>query len=77
MLFRSNAIAPGPFESKMMAWALDDPAIRAGIARDVPLGRIGVSDDMAGVAIYLASAAASYVTGAVIPVAGGLSTVAK
>ncbi len=72
-----NAIAPGPFDSKMMAWALDDPAVRAGIARDVPLGRIGVSDDMAGVAIYLASAAASYVTGAVIPVAGGLSTVAK
>ncbi|NIR34933.1 MAG: SDR family oxidoreductase, partial [Actinobacteria bacterium] len=50
-----NAIAPGPFDSKMMAWALDDPAVRAGIARDVPLGRIGVSDDMAGVAIYLAS----------------------
>jgi NAD(P)-dependent dehydrogenase (short-subunit alcohol dehydrogenase family) len=72
-----NAIAPGPFDSKMMAWALDDPDVRAGIARDVPLGRIGAPDDMAGVAIYLASAAASYVTGAVLPVAGGLSTVAK
>ena len=34
-------------------------------------------DDMAGVAIYLASAAASYVTGAVVPVGGGLSTVAN
>ena len=34
-------------------------------------------DDMAGVAIYLAAAAASYVTGAVVPVGGGLSTVAQ
>lgn len=72
-----NAIAPGPFDSAMMAFALNDPKIREGLAADVPLGRIGVPDDMAGVAIYLASAAASYVTGAVIPVGGGLSTVAK
>jgi len=72
-----NAIAPGPFDSAMMAFALNDPKIREGLARDVPLGRIGVPDDMAGVAIYLASAAASFVTGAVIPVGGGLSTVAK
>jgi len=73
----ANAIAPGPFDSQMMAFALDDPRVRAGLAGDVPLGRIGVPDDMAGVAIYLASAAASYVTGAVIPVGGGLSTIAK
>ena len=72
-----NAIAPGPFDSQMMAFALNDPVARAEIARDIPMGRIGEPDDMAGVAIYLASAAASYVTGAVIPVGGGLSTVAK
>ena len=72
-----NAVAPGPFDSQMMAFALNDPAARAGIAEGVPLGRIGVPDDMAGVAIYLASAAASYVTGAVVPVGGGLSTVAE
>jgi len=72
-----NAIAPGPFDSQMMAFALDDPATRASIADDVPLGRIGEPDDMAGIAIYLASAAGAYVTGAVIPVSGGLSTVAK
>ncbi len=72
-----NAIAPGPFDSQMMAFALDDPAGRNAIAADVPLGRIGVPDDMAGVAIYLASAAGAYVTGAVIPVGGGLSTVTE
>jgi len=72
-----NAIAPGPFDSNMMKFALDDPNTRAAIASDVPLGRIGHPDDIAGVAIYFASRASSYVTGAVIPVGGGLSTVAK
>jgi NAD(P)-dependent dehydrogenase (short-subunit alcohol dehydrogenase family) len=69
-----NAIAPGPFESKMMAFALNDPEVRASIERVVPLHRIGRPDDMAGAAIYLASRAGSYLTGAVIPVDGGLST---
>ena len=69
-----NAIAPGPFESKMMAFALDDPVTRATIEHQVPLGRIGRPDDMAGAAIYLASRAGSYLTGAVIPVDGGITT---
>jgi NAD(P)-dependent dehydrogenase (short-subunit alcohol dehydrogenase family) len=69
-----NAIAPGPFESKMMSFALDDPQMRSAIAASSPLGRIGRPDDMAGVAIYLASRAGSYVTGAVIPVDGGIGT---
>ncbi len=66
-----NAVAPGPFESKMMAATLE----RFGemIAETNPLGRIGEPDDMAGVAIYLASRASSYVTGVVIPVDGGIS----
>jgi NAD(P)-dependent dehydrogenase (short-subunit alcohol dehydrogenase family) len=67
-----NAIAPGPFESKMMAETLRrfGDAIRGGC----PLGRIGEPEDMAGIAIYLASRAGAYVTGAVIPVDGGIST---
>ncbi|MET7881311.1 glucose 1-dehydrogenase [Micromonospora profundi] len=69
-----NAIAPGPFESKMMAFALDDPASRASIEQQVPLGRIGRPDDMAGTAIYLSSRAGAYLTGAVIPVDGGITT---
>ena len=68
-----NAVAPGPFESKMMAFALGDPGTRSMIEAGNPLGRIGRPDDMAGVAVYLASRAGSYVNGAVIPVDGGIS----
>jgi NAD(P)-dependent dehydrogenase (short-subunit alcohol dehydrogenase family) len=67
-----NAVAPGPFESKMMAATLQ--AFGDAIAEAAPLRRIGRPDDMAGVAVYLASRAGAYVTGAVIPVDGGLST---
>lgn len=69
-----NAIAPGPFETKMMAYALDDPATRSAIEQRVPLGRIGHPDDMAGAAIYLASRAGAYLTGTIIAVDGGLTT---
>jgi NAD(P)-dependent dehydrogenase (short-subunit alcohol dehydrogenase family) len=72
-----NAIAPGPFDSKMMAFALNDPQTRAAIAGSVPLGRVGDPDDMAGTVIFLASRAGRYLTGAVIPVDGGLSTVGR
>ena len=66
-----NAIAPGPFDSKMMAFVLDDPATRAEVAQRIPLGRIGEPDDVAGTVIYLSSRAGRYVTGTVIPVDGG------
>jgi NAD(P)-dependent dehydrogenase (short-subunit alcohol dehydrogenase family) len=67
-----NAVAPGPFESKMMAATLK--TFEDAIADAAPLRRIGRPDDMAGVAIYLASRAGAYVTGAVIPVDGGIAT---
>jgi NAD(P)-dependent dehydrogenase (short-subunit alcohol dehydrogenase family) len=67
-----NAVAPGPFESKMMAETLR--AFGDAIKAACPRGRIGEPEDMAGVAIYLASRASAYVTGAVIPVDGGLAT---
>lgn len=65
-----NAIAPGPFQSKMMARTLEN--FGEQIAASSPLGRIGRPDDMAGTAVYLASRAGAYVTGAVIPVDGGI-----
>jgi len=67
-----NAVAPGPFESKMMAETLR--RFREAIVAEVPLGRIGEPEDMAGVAIYLASRAGAYVTGAILPVDGGIAT---
>jgi NAD(P)-dependent dehydrogenase (short-subunit alcohol dehydrogenase family) len=67
-----NAIAPGPFESKMMAATLE--AFGEQIASSAPLKRIGRPDDMAGAAIYLSSRAGAYLTGAIIPVDGGIAT---
>ncbi len=66
-----NSISPGPFESKMMKVTLE--RFGSGIASQNPLGRIGRAEDMAGAAIYLASRAGSYVTGANLVVDGGIT----
>ncbi|MGI9124222.1 MAG: SDR family oxidoreductase, partial [Mycobacterium sp.] len=70
-----NAIAPGPVPSKMMAATLE--AFGEAIAAAAPLRRIGRDDDMAGIAVFLASRAGSYLNGAVIPVDGGIATTAS
>jgi NAD(P)-dependent dehydrogenase (short-subunit alcohol dehydrogenase family) len=70
-----NAVAPGPFQSKMMAATLD--AFGDAIAAAAPLRRIGRDDDMAGIAVFLASRAGSFLTGAIIPVDGGIATTAS
>ena len=69
-----NAIAPGPFESKMMRSTLE--SFGDAIADAAPMKRIGRPADMAGAAIFLASPAASYITGAILPVDGGIATLA-
>jgi NAD(P)-dependent dehydrogenase (short-subunit alcohol dehydrogenase family) len=68
-----NAIAPGPFESKMMAFFLENPEAREAIEAGVPLGRIGSPEDVAGLTQFLASRAGAYLTGAVIPLDGGIT----
>ncbi len=68
-----NAIAPGPFQSKMTAFMLDQPESRSQVAQLVPLGRIGRPDDVVGLTLMLASRAGSYLTGTIIPLDGGIT----
>jgi len=68
-----NAIAPGPFRSKMTAFMLDDEERRELVEQRVPLARIGRPDDAAGLTIFLCSRAGSYLTGTVIPLDGGIT----
>jgi NAD(P)-dependent dehydrogenase (short-subunit alcohol dehydrogenase family) len=66
---RVNAILPGPFDTDIAkAWA---PEMHAGDY--VPLGRLGRPDEVVGAALYLASDASSYTTGATIRIDGGLA----
>lgn len=67
-----NAIAPGPFPSRMMASTIAEQGDQ--LVKETATGRLGREDDMAGVAIYLASRAAANVTGAILPVCGGYGT---
>lgn len=69
-----NAIAPGPFPSKMMAATLEAAGDR--LAAATPVKRIGRTEDIAAAAVYLASRATNFMTGAVLPLDGGLSTTA-
>ena len=69
-----NAIAPGLFESKMTGFVFNNPETMAAVVAQIPLARAGTPDDVGGTAVWLASRAGSYLTGAVIPVSGGLAT---
>jgi NAD(P)-dependent dehydrogenase (short-subunit alcohol dehydrogenase family) len=68
-----NAIAPGLFPSRMMSFVADDPEASVELAEQVPLRRWGRPEDVAGTAMFLASRAGAYLTGALITVDGGLS----
>lgn len=71
---RVNAIAPGWIDSAMLRKAFDgDPARRDRILARTPMGDVGQPDDVAWAAVYLCSPAARFVTGAVLPVDGGVS----
>ena len=66
-----NAFAPGPFQSRMTAFATATDEQAETVGSRVPLGRIGTPDDIAGATLYLCSNAGSYVTGAILPLDGG------
>ncbi|MFV0515478.1 MAG: SDR family oxidoreductase [Jhaorihella sp.] len=68
-----NALAPGPFVSNMTAFATGDADRRARVGADVPLGRVGRKEDIAGCMLFLCGQGGAYVTGAVIPVSGGIN----
>jgi gluconate 5-dehydrogenase len=72
---RCNAIAPGYFATDGTKAVYDNPEFNAMIRRRTPLGRWGDPPELAGIAIFLMSAASSYVNGAVIPVDGGVTAV--
>jgi len=64
-----NGIAPGYFPSKMTAYLLEDDA---ALLREIPRARLGNAEDVAGVAVFLASRASSYVIGQMIVLDGGM-----
>ena len=65
-----NAVAPGPFATDMMKGMIE--TMGDVITDQVPLKRMGAQDDAGGIAIFLAARASAYITGAVIPVDGGV-----
>jgi NAD(P)-dependent dehydrogenase (short-subunit alcohol dehydrogenase family) len=71
---RVNAIAPGMIRTPMTEATLADPARREAFLRHVPMARAGEPDELVGPVLFLASDAASYITGAVLPVDGGYLT---
>ncbi len=68
-----NAFAPGPFQSRMMDFAVGSDEKASKVGSRIPLGRIGAPDDIAGATLYLCSRAGRFVTGAILPLDGGQS----
>lgn len=68
-----NALAPGPFVSKMTAFATEDEQVRSRVGAQVPLGRVGRREDIAAALQYLCGRGGAYVTGAILPISGGIN----
>lgn len=68
-----NAIAPGPFVSNMTAFVTKDETQREKVGNATPLGRVGQPEDIAGCLQFLCGKGSAYITGAVIPVSGGIN----
>jgi gluconate 5-dehydrogenase len=70
---RVNAIMPTFVDTPQVASLLADPAFKAGVLSRIPLGRVGETRDLVGPAIFLSSDAASFVTGQILGIDGGLT----
>jgi gluconate 5-dehydrogenase len=68
-----NAVRPTFVDTPQVATLLGDPAFKAGVVNRIPLGRVGSTDDITGAVVFLASPAASFITGQVIGIDGGLT----
>jgi NAD(P)-dependent dehydrogenase (short-subunit alcohol dehydrogenase family) len=68
-----NAIAPGIVETPLNRHYFDDPALRAAIVENTPMGRWGQPAEIAGPVVFLCSDAAGFINGVTIPVDGGWS----
>lgn len=66
-----NAICPGPFATDMNKPLLEDPAKYQAFVQKIPMGRWGELDEIAGLAVYLASPASSFMTGSALFIDGG------
>jgi NAD(P)-dependent dehydrogenase (short-subunit alcohol dehydrogenase family) len=73
---RVNCLSPGLIDTEINRALVDHPALGPTMASTVPLGRWGDPDDLVGAAVWLASDASAYVTGALIPINGGIGVVA-
>ena len=68
-----NAIAPGYFATEMNRALIDNPEFNAWVCKRTPAGRWGQPDEIAGLAVFLASPAANYMTGQLLVMDGGMS----
>ena len=68
-----NALAPGPFQSNMTDFAIGDAKGTMRVSKRVPLNRIGQTDDIAASIQFLCGKGGSYVTGAILPISGGIN----
>lgn len=69
---RVNAVAPGLIRTEMLLAAVPDPAFQEELQRFIPFGRFGQPAEMADAIVFLASPAARYITGVLLPVDAGL-----
>ena len=68
-----NAISPGYFATEMNRALIDNAEFNAWVCKRTPAGRCGQPEEIAGLAVFLASAAANYITRQLITIDGGMS----